>query len=306
MSEAGPKKRNLVAFKLTEISVVDKGAQEGARIVLTKRHQEEKPVLAKAGGYKPLFTTVDSGHQHFVPLWEEKTDGNTDCAAYGLSDGYSKYHSHQWIRLEDGSVIISAADGHTHRLMTADEMAVMATPVEPEKETPPPAAADEIAGEAPMLEADVSKAMTDENAKLKKQLDDSAERISVLEKSRADNEAKIAKAVIEKRAVALFKNLPGNDEVLGAMLGAVESIVDESIRKGAMAAIAAGNEALKSSFVRKGSASHSTDEDPDDFAAGFAKFAEANKDKGNAPILTKMYLATKEGSALYAKSRGAE
>lgn len=81
--------------------------------------------LAKNGGEeeydRPLLTTMVSGHQHVLD----------DCGAGGetswaRSEGADFGHEHPWVRMLDGRIVIGAAEGHTHDLISADTIVVSA------------------------------------------------------------------------------------------------------------------------------------------------------------------------------------
>lgn len=69
-----------------------------------------------------------------------------------------------------------------------------------------------------------------------------------LAKANAANE----QATLEKRAESEISNLPGDVKVRAALLKAVDGIEDETLRKGALEAVAAGDKAMKSAFTSVG------------------------------------------------------
>lgn len=93
----------------------------------------------------------------------------------------------------------------------------------------------------------IRKSQGDLVAQLAKRAD---EQDAIIEKMRADGEA----VVYSKRAAAETNNLPGTEAVRVALLKAVDSIQDVEVRKGALAAVVAGNKALAKAF---GSIGHS-------------------------------------------------
>lgn len=105
-------RRIMRAFKMNEISGVDSPAQAGALVSILKR--DTKAAEKQAGEStekeltkKALLTTEREGHTHLVRLDYgngEFTSGETDW-----TDG----HTHPWLRLEDGTVVIGEARGHT-------------------------------------------------------------------------------------------------------------------------------------------------------------------------------------------------
>ena len=120
MPDTAAKRQNMVTFKLNEISAVDAGAQEGAKVTIMKRAAEKgagdkkkKPGYAK----QVAMTDVVDGHQHTVVL------SGTDEYNYGYTSWEGTYadgtgHDHSWIRLEDGGIKISETRNHTHVIET--------------------------------------------------------------------------------------------------------------------------------------------------------------------------------------------
>lgn len=105
------KKRIMRALKINEISGVDVPAQEGARAVLMKRHEEDTVDKGMA------ITTEDEGHTHLVmavgPGGTELPGGETLYDQTG--------HAHPWVRTGDMSIVFGAAhsegeEPHTHEL----------------------------------------------------------------------------------------------------------------------------------------------------------------------------------------------
>ena len=63
------------------------------------------------------LTTSDDGHAHLIR--DKDFDGvpvNAGETSYQTSEGAESGHSHPWIRLEDGSLVIGESDGHTHSI----------------------------------------------------------------------------------------------------------------------------------------------------------------------------------------------
>lgn len=109
------KRRIMRAFKLNEISAVDAPAQAGARAVILKRDAEASAEdLVKRG--KAVLTTATEGHTHLVML--ENFDGvpmsSGQTSLQQRLDRPHEGHSHPWVMLEDGNVVIGEVDGHTH------------------------------------------------------------------------------------------------------------------------------------------------------------------------------------------------
>ncbi len=101
---AAPKKNRMVAFKMLEISAVDRPAQEGARAVIMKR--DDATVEKRCA-----LTTAVHGHSHLFYLDHSYNEGNPQV---GGSTGYDYGHSHPWVMGADGKITIGEAQGHTH------------------------------------------------------------------------------------------------------------------------------------------------------------------------------------------------
>lgn len=108
------RRRIMKDFRLAEISSVDRPMQEGALTLMMKRRQDE---MVK----RVAMTTAVAGHSHMLQLeagyTSELAGGQTDGSYMpAASSSYSNYHSHPWIRMEDGSIVIGEALGHTHEV----------------------------------------------------------------------------------------------------------------------------------------------------------------------------------------------
>lgn len=101
-----PKGKVYRRFKIDEISLVTKPAQEGATVSFVKG-----AVVAKAD-YDLVFTSSDDGHQHIVDVDDYDEDGR-GCTSYAITaDG--EFHSHTWLRKDDGAIDIGDNAGHGH------------------------------------------------------------------------------------------------------------------------------------------------------------------------------------------------
>jgi len=111
-------KRTLRNLTINKIDLVKRGAHgAGTRIAIAKR-AESSPVVEVAKR-TPAMTAAAAGHQHLIHDTEER-DGFT---SYEVAPGSEYGHSHPWIRLEDGSVEIGEAAGHTHTVEDTTAMA---------------------------------------------------------------------------------------------------------------------------------------------------------------------------------------
>lgn len=100
------KKRIMRAFKINEISVVDKPAQPGALMSIMKRHSEE-PITKGS-----VLTTNDEGHAHLIYCLEE--GGGT--TSYSQMPGEDQGHSHPYVITDENEIIIGDAEGHSHKV----------------------------------------------------------------------------------------------------------------------------------------------------------------------------------------------
>jgi len=61
---------------------------------------------------QPRLLSDVNGHSHFIDL----ADGPGGETSATKSEGAEYSHSHPWVRLDDGAILIGAAEGHTHEL----------------------------------------------------------------------------------------------------------------------------------------------------------------------------------------------
>ena len=110
-------KRTLRNLTINKIDLVKRGAHgAGTRIAIAKRAESSPVEVTKRA---PAMTDAAAGHQHLIHDTEER-DGFT---SYEVAPGSEYGHSHPWIRLEDGSVEIGEAAGHTHTVEDSNTMA---------------------------------------------------------------------------------------------------------------------------------------------------------------------------------------
>jgi hypothetical protein len=108
-------KRNIMrAFKIAEISGVDVPAQEGARVAIMKRAPGVKadPVQKAAA----LTMSVD-GHSHMLHVSYDGMEYNSGQTSW------ENDHSHPWVRMEDGSIVVGEVKGHTHNIAVVGKAA---------------------------------------------------------------------------------------------------------------------------------------------------------------------------------------
>ena len=101
MPKTNAKKRyKLNKIKISELSSVDKPAQEGAKALIMKR--DDTLVL--------LTVADDTGHSHLLEPLGQYTQNET---SYSYGEGDERGHHHPFV-IKDGKVIIGEVDGHTH------------------------------------------------------------------------------------------------------------------------------------------------------------------------------------------------
>lgn len=103
------KRYRLNALKLDEISLVDKPAQEGARMVLFKRDngtdRDDAPVECSKRG---MLTSATDGHSH---LLDDEAPGGAGHTSW---EGEPNGHAHPFAIDAEGNVTIGESNGHTH------------------------------------------------------------------------------------------------------------------------------------------------------------------------------------------------
>jgi len=118
------KRKKRTALKIAEISGVDVPAQEGAKALIMKRHETpELPAEPVVKGSKEdvhdarselaksaALTSATDGHTHL--LYTSGPDGDWDAGTTSWHDD----HSHPWVRMEDGSIVLGEVNGHTHQI----------------------------------------------------------------------------------------------------------------------------------------------------------------------------------------------
>ena len=104
-SHKDKKKRVINKFKITELSAVDKPAQEGAKSVIMKRDES-----------RAIMTLADeSGHAHLLFEYGGIESGTTSHSGATSESG----HHHPFV-VKNGELIMGEANGHTHEIDTED------------------------------------------------------------------------------------------------------------------------------------------------------------------------------------------
>lgn len=99
-------KRIMRAFKIDEISGVDKPAQTGAKSVIMKRANE---AINKGA----VLTSNDDGHSHLIYCLDE-SGGTT---SYSQMVNEESGHSHPYVITAEGEIVIGEAEGHSHKAL---------------------------------------------------------------------------------------------------------------------------------------------------------------------------------------------
>jgi hypothetical protein len=147
-------------FRLDEISIVDRPAQEHAKITIAKR------ALTKA----IAITSPSDGHAHLITTRDERS---------GITS-YVAGHSHDWLLDDSGNIVLAEAEGHTHgvgvmvKSLTEEQLAVL--------EGAQWEQASKTAGTA----GDSGGRMTDQNKKAAEELAAAQEELKVLKAELAE------------------------------------------------------------------------------------------------------------------------
>lgn len=119
-------RRTFRTFKINEISLVDKPAQEGATVGYVKsagRVIARRRVLRKMA----ILTSLTDGHQHSIDLDDPATGWDSLSTSYQTAEGATSGHSHAWVHdMTTGVVTVAADSGHTHDVTEAVPADVLA------------------------------------------------------------------------------------------------------------------------------------------------------------------------------------
>lgn len=158
------KRRIMRAFKMDEISAVDRPAQQGARALIMKRYEEPSDIsteIKKKGvDYVDILSEVEAGHQHGIQIGRGE-DGVSLIVSYAGMDNDTR-HDHQVVR-EGEMWVMSTNMGHTHELdQAAMNNAVTAFVTKGENADPDDNTAKN-AGSAGMVNEEEEPEMTEKN-----------------------------------------------------------------------------------------------------------------------------------------------
>ena len=107
------RKRNIMrAFKIHEISGVDRPAQSGATVAIMKRDTSSN----KRGDLVTTLTSVVDGHQHGITGEPAREIGSEPWihVGYATSTGEDYGHDHQITMDDEGNFVVGMANGHYH------------------------------------------------------------------------------------------------------------------------------------------------------------------------------------------------
>lgn len=100
------RRRRMNAFKMEEISSVDRPAQEPALALIMKRADDKPEDMEK----RIVLTSATEGHTHLVGV-------NGMAREFGGGDtSFNDEHSHPFFIDDNGNIIIGEAEGHTHEV----------------------------------------------------------------------------------------------------------------------------------------------------------------------------------------------
>lgn len=116
-------RRIMRRFRISEISAVDRPAQQGALATIIKRDAElEGPdeIDADREGIEKmdrvdLLTSSESGHQHGLRIHHDGEEGTYIMVHYAAGEG-GETHDHQVMIDADGNMVMSENQGHTHEI----------------------------------------------------------------------------------------------------------------------------------------------------------------------------------------------
>jgi hypothetical protein len=377
-SDGKKKGRVFRTFKIHEISLVDRPAQEGATVGVVKRVLAEHD-LAKAC----KLTSAEKGHQHVVWL-DDLGKGDHHTTTYDYSAGAEDSHNHR-IVVEGNKVVLSMNAGHTHELelprgwrpRAAEPVAADAAPGVSVVVMNAPPSTEKQHGDltSPITTASVSSStnhqepqmtpeqIADLNARLERatkmaELTDSqklyfgklapADQSAFLAKSAADRSKEVETAVVHKgedgtlyfttddpRLVSLVKtneslakaattanqhrldaeavvvakshlgNCSGTDDVKLAVVKALNTIGDETVRKAAFELLKAADAAVNN--LGKSAGHNVVGNTPSNAESAFYEKRDTFAKASNLPlgtdaekaVATRKFMQTQEGAALY-------
>lgn len=220
--------RPLTLMEIDRVSLVDKGDNPTAHIMIHKRAEDEDEIDIQTEGEADSLAveTVKGAQMELNQVVEKLT---------ALGETVAKAEQRA-ARAE--SIVKLTVDERTHfdKLAAADQDAFLAGDAEFRKQK------IEAAKPAPVQKTDVEIRLE----KAEQRNTELAERVR-----KAEDAAELATFV--KRASVELPNLPGTDDEKGAMLRAVEKIADPAAREVALKALKAGNAAQESLTKSAGS-----------------------------------------------------
>lgn len=282
----GNPRRIMRAFKLNEISFVDRPAQKPARSALMKRDQSpagagmENSTMTEAE-IKKLQDDLKAAQEAATKASEDVAKANAKADRAGrvseLSDVEKAYFSNLPADKQDAFLAKDGAARKAEVEATKAENPVVYTTID---------GVDIRKSDGPALLAMAKK--NDENAKELAKARGAAEQVT-----------------FEKRAGDELGNLGGDIKHRAELLKAVDGIKDEAVRKGVLETLKSANAAASGAFKRQGtSMTKNEGEEPTDKAGAVEKLDELAKAEAAASKIgySEAYskvLGTPEGQKLY-------
>ena len=120
-SHTGKRRRIMRSLTIKEISGVDTPAQQGATVVIMKRHDPDD--IPETFDKASAITSPEDGHSHLLML-----NGPPDGVE--LNSGFTDYvdgHLHPWVRMNGGEIVLGIASGdsgvpHTHSIVSVGKV----------------------------------------------------------------------------------------------------------------------------------------------------------------------------------------
>lgn len=179
----------LTKLLLSELAAVPMGAQSAqGTVVLKTAMPGAKPMSSTTK--RSAITTAVMGHTHLVGAIDDMQSGCTSSEKTyepGVhSDSYYSYHSHPWVRMEDGSILLGESQGHTHEIATAAASLEKSPIVTPANKSTPPITSQKVEPMKLVILTEAQKAYYDKLS--------TTDGEAFIAKSHADREADLQKA----------------------------------------------------------------------------------------------------------------
>lgn len=278
------KPKRLRAIKLDEVSLVDNGANQHAKVVMYKRAPESTDLsdeMTKGSGYMDSKDKMSDEQKRRVKEMMEKENMTEDEAmarvmgkAFSPDNGAGSPGSTETSVNKEGNMAPEELEQRLGELET--QLAAVTKAAEE--------AGFEVANEGG--EVTLTKRGEPEMIEVEGELIEKsaipAPMLKALERI-AKLEAEREREALAKRAETELPNLAGSVGARAALLKAVDGIKDEAVRGEVVAALKAADNATKAHFIEIGKTA-TGDADPNDPAAEVERLAKAEQEKD--PSLT--------------------